>query len=105
MATQYHAEERHLDPSRPHALEGITVVDFTRVLAGPTCTRMLADAGARIIKIERPGTGDDTRHMGPFVSDGTSDYFRFANLGKESIALDLKDPDDLAVAMSMIAKA
>ena len=97
--------DSHLDPSKPHALEGITVVDFTRVLAGPTCTRMLADAGARIIKVERPGTGDDTRLMGPFAADGTSEYYRFANLGKESIALDLKDPDDLALVRSMISKA
>jgi CoA:oxalate CoA-transferase len=97
--------DEHLDPAKPHALEHITVVDFTRVLAGPTCTRMLADAGARIIKIERPGVGDDTRQMGPFASDGTSEYYRFANLGKESIALNLKDPADLAVVESMIAKA
>ncbi|SEG92776.1 CoA:oxalate CoA-transferase [Thermomonospora echinospora] len=96
---------QHLNPSKPHALEHITVVDFTRVLAGPTCTRMLADAGARIIKIERPGTGDDTRAMGPFTADGSSEYYRFANLGKESIALDLKEPGDLAVAKAMIAKA
>ncbi len=95
----------HLDPGKPHALQHITVVDFTRVLAGPTCTRMLADAGARIIKIERPATGDDTRQMGPFASDGVSEYYRFANLGKESIALNLKDPGDLAVAESMIARA
>jgi CoA:oxalate CoA-transferase len=97
--------ESHLDPSKPHALEGLTVVDFTRVLAGPTCTRMLADAGARVIKIERPGTGDDTRAMAPFVADGSSEYYRFANLGKESIALDLKDPADHAVAEAMIARA
>jgi CoA:oxalate CoA-transferase len=97
--------DEHLDPGKPHALEHVTVVDFTRVLAGPTCTRMLADAGARIIKIERPGTGDDTRQMGPFANDGTSEYYWFANLGKESIALDLKDPADHAVAESMIAKA
>jgi CoA:oxalate CoA-transferase len=105
MATQYRAGQKHLDPSKPHALEGITVVDFTRVLAGPTCTRMLADAGARVIKIERPKTGDDTRLMGPFAADGTSEYYRFANLGKESIALNLKDPDDLALVNSMIARA
>ena len=60
----------HLDPNKPRALDGITVIDFTRVLAGPTCTRMLADAGARVIKIERPGTGDDTRLMGPYAADG-----------------------------------
>jgi CoA:oxalate CoA-transferase len=74
----------HLDPTKPHALKHITVVDFTRVLAGPTCTRMLADAGARIIKVERPEVGDDTRQMGPFASDGTSEYYRFANLGIRS---------------------
>ncbi|RAY16945.1 CoA transferase [Actinomadura craniellae] len=97
--------DEHRDPGKPHALEHITVVDFTRVLAGPTCTRMLADAGARVIKIERPGTGDDTRQMGPFASDGTSEYYRFANLGKESIALNLKDPGDLRLTKAMIAKA
>jgi len=97
--------EIHSDPSKPHALEGILVIDFTRVLAGPTCTRMLADAGARVIKIERPVVGDDTRQMGPFVADGSSDYFRFANLGKESIALNLKDPNDLALVKNMIGRA
>ncbi len=98
-------QEEHLDPAKPYPLAGITVIDFTRVLSGPTCTRMLADAGARVIKIERPNVGDDTRQMGPFVKDGSSDYFRFANLGKESIALDLKDPDDLAIAKNMIDHA
>lgn len=105
MLTQSQSQESHLDPSKPHALEGITVIDFTRVLAGPTCTRMLADAGARVIKIERPKTGDDTRLMGPFAGDGTSEYYRFANLGKESIALDLKNADDLALVRSMISRA
>ena len=95
----------HQDPSKPYPLAGITVVDFTRVLSGPTCTRMLADAGARVIKIERPKVGDDTRQMGPFVKDGSSDYYRFANLGKESIALDLKNPADLALAKNMIDRA
>jgi CoA:oxalate CoA-transferase len=66
---------------------------------------MLADAGARVIKIERPGVGDDTRQMGPFVEDGSSEYYRFANLGKESIALNLKDPTDLALVRNMIARA
>ncbi len=95
----------HLDPRKPHALAGITVIDFTRVLAGPTCTRMLADVGARVIKIERPSVGDDTRQNGPFLDDGSSEYFRFANLGKESIALNLKDPIDLALVKNMIARA
>jgi len=95
----------HFDTSKPHTLEGLLVIDFTHVLSGPTCTRMLADAGARVIKIERPGKGDDTRQMGPFAKDGTSEYYRFANLGKESIALNLKDPDDMALVRAMIAKA
>jgi hypothetical protein len=105
MATQTELHDSHLDPDKPHALEGITVIDFTHVLAGPTCTRMLADAGARVIKIERPKIGDDTRLMGPFTKDGPSEYYRFANLGKESIALDLKNPDDLALVRTMIAHA
>ena len=72
------------------------VIDFTHVLSGPTCTRMLADSGARVIHIERK-TGDDTRHMGPYLADGSSEYFRICNAGKESIALDLKDPKDHAL--------
>jgi CoA:oxalate CoA-transferase len=95
----------HLDPRKPYPLAGVTVVDFSRVLAGPTCGRMLADAGARVIKVERPGTGDDTRRMGPFAADGSSEYYRFANLGKESIALDLKDPDDHAMVKRILAGA
>ncbi len=103
-AIEDHVESR-FDPSKPYPLAGITVVDFSRVLAGPTCGRMLADAGARVIKIERPETGDDTRQMGPFADDDTSEYYRFANLGKESIALDLKDPDDHALVKRMLARA
>lgn len=95
----------HLDPQKPKTLTGITVIDFTRVLSGPTCAMMLADQGARVIKIERPVTGDDTRKMGPFYDDGLSVYYAFPNRGKESIALDLKNPDDLALVKRMIAKA
>jgi CoA:oxalate CoA-transferase len=95
----------HLDAGAPYPLSGITVIDFSRVLAGPTCGRILADAGARVIKVERPGTGDDTRQMGPFADDGSSEYYRFANLGKESIALDLKDERDLALVRRMLAWA
>ncbi|WP_283589560.1 CoA transferase [Staphylococcus nepalensis] len=98
------ANNPHLDKDKPYPLAGILVVDFTHVLSGPTCTRMLADAGARVIHIERK-TGDDTRHMGPYIADGSSEYFRICNAGKESIALDLKDPKDHALAEKMIAKA
>jgi len=70
-------------------LNGIIVVDLTRVLAGPYCTMLLADLGARVIKIEKPETGDDSRNFGPFV-DGKSVYFASLNREKESIAIDLK---------------
>ncbi len=74
-------------------LSGITVLDFSRVLAGPYCTMVLADLGARVIKIERFGTGDDTRAFGPFVG-ADSAYFMCFNRGKESISLDIKSPRD-----------
>lgn len=74
-------------------LDGITVLDFSRVLAGPYCTMLLSDLGARVIKIEKVGTGDDTRSFGPFMS-GESVYFSCFNRGKESIVLDIKSPRD-----------
>ena len=85
-------------------LAGIVVADLTRVLAGPYCTMLLADLGARVIKIEAPQTGDDARHMGPFV-DGESMYFLSANRGKESIALDLKKPSDRALFEAILEGA
>lgn len=86
-------------------LKGITVIDFTHVLSGPFCAMMLADQGARVIKLERAGMGDDSRQFGPFYDDGTSVYFYFVNRGKESIAVNLKDPADLDLVRRMIAKA
>jgi CoA:oxalate CoA-transferase len=80
-------------PTKRGPLEGITVLDFSRVLAGPYCTMVLADLGARVIKIEKIGTGDDARAFGPFV-DKQSAYFMCFNRGKESIALDIKSPRD-----------
>ena len=74
-------------------LSGITVLDFSRVLAGPYCTMVLADLGARVIKIEKFGTGDDTRAFPPFI-DAESAYFMCFNRGKESIVLDIKSPRD-----------
>lgn len=89
-------------PSGP--LTGLLVADFSRVLAGPFATMMLADLGARVVKIERPGTGDDSRSYGPFL-DGRSLYFARVNRGKQSVALDLKDPDDRAVARCLALRA
>lgn len=71
-------------------LDGITVIDFTRVLSGPYCTMLLADMGARVIKIEQPVRGDDTRAWGPPFVDGESAYFLSINRNKESLTLDLK---------------
>src|SRR5437868_2465003 len=85
-------------------LEGITVLDFSRVLAGPYCTMILADLGARVIKIGRFGTGDDTRAFGPFV-DGESAYFMCFNRGKESIVLDIKSPRDRELLERLLDRA
>lgn len=78
------------------ALEGIRVLDLTRVLAGPYCTALLADLGAEVIKLEPP-RGDDYRHIGPFL-EGDSALFALNNRGKRSISLNLKDPQGLALA-------
>ena len=85
-------------------LAGITVFDLSRVLAGPYCTMVLADLGARVIKIENPDGGDDSRAYGPFVN-GVSAYFMSVNRGKESIALDLKSEADRAIFESMLPQA
>jgi crotonobetainyl-CoA:carnitine CoA-transferase CaiB-like acyl-CoA transferase len=73
-------------------LDGLLVVDLTRVLSGPYCTMLLADMGARVIKIEQPGKGDDTRAWGPPFQGGESAYFLSINRNKESLALDIKQP-------------
>ena len=88
----------------PGPLAGVWVVDLTRVLAGPYCTMVLADLGARVTKVEAPGRGDDARAIGPFV-DGESAYFASLNRGKESIALDLKQATDRAVFEAMLERA
>jgi len=88
----------------PGPLNGITVIDLTRVLAGPYCTMVLADLGARVIKVEVPEKGDDARAFGPFIK-GKSAYFMSINRGKESLALNLKDPDDRATFEALLADA
>lgn len=94
-----------MTPAPPMPLTGILVVDFSRVLAGPLATMMLADLGARVIKVERHGTGDDTRMWGPPWTSRSSAYFECANRSKESVALDLTQPDDLALARELVLRA
>lgn len=91
----------------PGPLADLLIVDLTRVLAGPYATMILADLGARVIKVERPGTGDDSRHIGPFKDGdpGQSAYFASINRGKESIALDLAVAADRAVFDALVARA
>lgn len=76
-------------PAGQRPLDGILVADFSRVLAGPLCTMTLADLGARVIKVERPGSGDDTRSWGPPWSSTGATYFESVNRNKESVCLDL----------------
>jgi CoA:oxalate CoA-transferase len=82
----------------------LLVIDLTHVLNGPFGTTMLSDLGARVIKIEPPGHGDDTRTYDPFV-DGKSLYFSFVNRGKESVVLNLKEPADRAIFLNMVREA
>lgn len=94
---------------REGPLAGVTVVDLTRALAGPYGTMMLADAGAEVIKVERPGKGDDSRGWGPpFVGEPgaeQSTYFLSINRSKKSVVLDFKDPDDLRKLRALIERA
>ncbi len=85
-------------------LSGVLVADFSRILAGPYATMLLADMGATVIKVESPG-GDDTRMWMPPMRDGISTYYLGINRNKRSIALDLKDPDDLAAAHELARRA
>ena len=85
-------------------LSGITVIDLSRILAGPYCTFLMAEMGARVIKVEPPKGGDDARAYGPFVN-GKSTYFASVNRGKESIALDLKAETDRAIFEKLLEKA
>src|SRR5215213_8519568 len=82
-------------------LEGIRVLDLSRVLAGPWCTQLLADMGADVVKIERPGAGDDTRHWGPpwheHGQEKVAAYFLAANRGKKSVAIEFARPEGAAL--------
>ena len=85
-------------------LSNIKIIDFTRVLSGPYCTAMLADIGADVIKVEPP-FGDDYRHIGPFLKDGSSSLFETVNRGKRSLVLDLAKDADRAVALKLAGEA
>lgn len=89
---------------RVHHLEGVLVADFSRVLAGPLCTMMLAEAGARVVKVEEP-RGDETRRWGPPFLGDVASYYLSANRGKQSVALDLKTTAGLEAARKLIERA
>src|SRR6476660_4950795 len=86
-------------------LHGLAVLDLTRVLSGPYCTMMLADMGARVIKVEQPGKGDDTRGWGPPFIEGESAYFLSINRNKESITLDFKEAPGRDLLHRLLASA
>jgi formyl-CoA transferase/CoA:oxalate CoA-transferase len=86
-------------------LAGVTILDLSRVLAGPYCTMLAADMGARVIKIEHPVRGDDTRAWGPPFQDGESAYYLSINRNKESVALDFKAPEGRLVLDELVARA
>jgi len=88
-----------------HALDGIRVLDFTRVLAGPLCTMILADLGAEVIKVENPRSGDDTRQWGPPWKGKMSAYFASVNRNKQSITLDLKSDEGAKIAGQLAEKS
>lgn len=89
----------------PGPLAGVTVLDLTRVLSGPYCTMLLADMGARVIKIEHPSRGDDTRSWGPPFLAGESAYFLSINRNKESVTLNLKHPEGRAILTQLLDRA
>jgi len=86
-------------------LDGVLVADFSRVLAGPLCTQLLADEGARVVKVEEPLLGDETRRWGPPSLNGVSTYFLSVNRNKESLALDLRSEEGRELARELIARA
>ena len=86
-------------------LTNITVLDLTRVLSGPYCTMMLSDMGARVIKVEQPGQGDETRAWGPPFQNGESTYFLSTNRNKESVTINFKHPDGYRLLEALIERS
>ena len=112
LARQHRSRAVALNPPSAEVAEpllaDLTVIDFTRVLAGPHCTRLLADLGARVIKIERPGEGDEIRYTAYQLEPGRADqssYFVRLNAGKEGIAIDLAHPEARAVVLDLVRRA
>src|SRR5690625_3529167 len=99
------ADDNQAQKTKP--LAGVCVLDLSRVLAGPWCTQQLADLGAEVIKVERPGTGDDTRRWAPpWLGDtGESAYFQAANRGKSSVCIDFSKPEGQALVRRLAAGA
>ena len=98
-------------PGQPASLDGLKVLDLSRILAGPSCAQLLGDLGADVIKVERPGRGDDTRYFGPpFIHDADgnntreSAYYMCANRNKRSIAIDLGSADGQALVRKLACK-
>ncbi|GAA3288359.1 CoA transferase [Nesterenkonia halobia] len=104
LATKNTRVDVDADAAAEGPLAGVVVADFTRVLAGPYCTMLLADMGATVIKVEGPG-GDDTRQWVPPHRDGVSTYYMAVNRNKQSVMLDLKNPDDLQTAVELLDAA
>ncbi len=94
-------------PTAPSSapLAGVKVVDLSRILAGPLCTMVLADLGADVIKVERPGEGDDTRHWGPPFAGDDAAYFLSLNRNKRSVTADLGSPEGVALVRDLLSTA
>src|SRR5687767_3845645 len=99
------SSQDHTSPASAGPLSDLKVVDLTRVLAGPYLTMMLGDMGADVIKIEQPGSGDDTRRWGPPFLEGESTYYLAVNRNKRSVTLNLKHPRCREIVLQMVKDA
>ena len=105
-STVFTLARRFLSTRSKGTLDGVVVIDMTRVLAGPYCTMLLGDLGANVVKIEQPGSGDMTRQWGPpFAPGGESAYFLCVNRNKRSVTLDFKNPEGKEILKRLVAKA